>query len=80
LQKCLTNTERTLAMNDFCALIELTASELDEVAGGSIFVSHSGNGNHSGNNSHNVSVSLHLNIENNAQTEINNDVDNSMNF
>ncbi len=37
-------------MNDFCELIELTESELDEVAGGKIVVSHSGNGNHSGNN------------------------------
>jgi hypothetical protein len=65
-------------MNDFCALIELSDSDLYEVAGGRISVSHSGNGN----NSHNidVSVKLHLNIENNAQTEINNTVDNSMNF
>jgi hypothetical protein len=65
-------------MNDFCELIELSASDLDVVAGGRVSISHSGNGNHSHNTD--VSVSLHLNIENNSQTEITNSVDNSMNF
>jgi hypothetical protein len=58
-------------MNDFCELIELTESELDEVAGGRVSISDSFN---------RISVRLHLNIENNAQTQIVNTVDNSMNF
>jgi hypothetical protein len=58
-------------MNDFCELIELTESELDEVAGGRVSISDSFN---------RISVRLHLNIENNAQTQITNTVDNSMNF
>jgi hypothetical protein len=67
-------------MNDYCELIELTASELDEVAGGRVSVR--GSFNHSGNttNTTDVSVRLHLNIENNSATEINNNVNNSMNF
>jgi hypothetical protein len=66
-----------IAMNDYCELIELTASELDEVAGGRVSIR--GSFNHSGNTT-TVTVKLHLNIENNSQTEINNDVNNSMNF
>lgn len=67
-------------MNDYCELIELTASELDEVAGGRVSISHSGNGNHSGNNSHNTDIDVSVRIVNNAYTSISNDVNNSMNF
>jgi hypothetical protein len=69
---------RTLAMNDFCELIELTASELDEVAGGRVSISHSGN--HSGNTTDVSVVKVHVNIENNAETEIKNNVNNSINL
>jgi hypothetical protein len=63
-------------MNDFCELIELTASDLYEVAGGN---SH-GHGHSGGNTDVDVSVRVKLVVINNASTSISNGVDNSINL
>ena len=58
-------------MNDFCELIELTASELNEVAGG--------NRRRSGN-SVRVDVDIDIDVNSHPHTNIFNGVDNSVNI
>ena len=69
MQKCLTNTERALAMNDFCVLIELTASDLYEVSGGSRHRS-----------SVDIDVDIDFKVISKPTTTIQNLVDNSVNI
>jgi hypothetical protein len=69
MQKCLTDTERKIAMNDFCELIELTASELDEVAGGR----RHGHGN-------SVRIDVDIDVNEHPRTTITDTVDNSVNI
>jgi hypothetical protein len=56
-------------MNDFCELIELTASELDEVAGGR----RHGHGN-------SVRVDVDISVTEKPHTTITDTVDNSVNI
>jgi hypothetical protein len=73
LQKCLTNTERALAMNDFCVLIELTESDLYEVSGGSRY--------HKGSSIKvDVDVDIDFKVISKPTTTIDNAVDNSVNI
>ena len=58
-------------MNDFCELIELTASELDEVAGGR---------RRGGNTRIDVDVDIDIDVTSKPRTHIDNSVDNSVNI
>jgi hypothetical protein len=55
-------------MNDFCELIELTASELDEVAGGRR------------RGSTRIDVDVDIDVNSHPRTHIDNVVDNSVNI
>jgi hypothetical protein len=57
-------------MNDFCELIELTESELYEVAGG----------RHRSGNSVRVNVDIDIDVTSRPRTTIDNSVDNSVNI